>query len=286
MRPSRRRLLRRVLTALVLLALSLVLVAGRAADHLILGRNREAIDPGPLRRERVAYGDQTAECWVARSPGAASREPEAFVLFFVGKTDRADRWTDDVAAAWGDRPVEVWGVNYPGSGGSTGPPRLARVTPAALAAYDRIRQHANGRPVFAQAASFGTTAALAVAARRPVAGMVLMNPPPLRQLILGQHGWWNLWLLAGVAARRVPPDLDSLANAARSNGPAVFVLHGADEVIPPKYQHRVVAAYAGPKRLIKMPGARHADALSKEASAELAAASDWLWAQAVGGPGP
>ena len=115
--------------------------------------------------------------------------------------------------------------------------------------------------------------------------MVLMNPPPLRQLILGQHGWWNLWLLAGVAAWRVPPDLDSIANAARSPGPAVFVLRG-DEVIPPKYQHRVAAAYAGPKRIINMPGARHADPLSKEASAELAAATDWLWEQAVRGPDP
>src|SRR5687767_13042488 len=103
MRPPRRLLLR-LLTALIVLALSLVLLAGCAADHLVLGRNRETIDPGPLRREVVSYGTETAECWVARSPGAASREPQAFVLFFVGKTDRADRWTDDVAAAWGDRP--------------------------------------------------------------------------------------------------------------------------------------------------------------------------------------
>ena len=109
--PSRRRLFRRLLTALAVFALSLVLLAGCAADHLILGRNRETIDPGPLRREFIPYGHETAECWVARSPGAATREPEAFVLFFVGKTDRADRWTDEVAAAWGDRPVEVWGMN-------------------------------------------------------------------------------------------------------------------------------------------------------------------------------
>jgi len=40
-------------------------------------------------------------------------------------------------------------------------------------------------------------AALSVAARRPVAGLVLQNPPPLRQLIMGHYGWWNLWLVAG-----------------------------------------------------------------------------------------
>ena len=38
-------------------------------------------------------------------------------------------------------------MNHPGSGGSTGPPRLARVAPAALATYDRMQHQASGRPV-------------------------------------------------------------------------------------------------------------------------------------------
>jgi hypothetical protein len=35
-----------------------------------------------------------------------------------------------------------------------------------------------------------------VAANRPCAGLVLTNPPPLRNMILQRFGWWNLWLLA------------------------------------------------------------------------------------------
>jgi pimeloyl-ACP methyl ester carboxylesterase len=257
--------------------------AGCVADLFVLGSNRQRIDPGGLTRQVVAVEGRTVECWTARSAGATDKEPKAFVLFFVGKSDRAERWTAAVAGAWGDYPVEVWGMNYLGSGGSSGAARLSRVTPAALAVYDEVKRRAAGRPVFAQAASFGTVAALSVAARRPIDGMVLENPPPLRQLIVGEHGWWNLWLFAGLVSQKVPADLDSLANARRSSAPAVFILHGDDEVVPPKYQRRVVDAYAGPKRTVTMPG-KHAAALTRKASEAVAAGRRWLWESRVADP--
>ena len=155
------------------------------------------------------------------------------MLFFPGKGSRAEAWTGMVAEAWGERAVEVWGMNWPGFGGTTGPARLDRVGPTAVRAYDAVAREARGRPVFLQAASFGTAAALRVAAERPgVAGAVLHKPPPLRELILGGYGWWNLWLFAGPIARKVPADLDSLANGARAKAPAVFLVHGADGIIP------------------------------------------------------
>jgi hypothetical protein len=122
----------------------------------------------------------------------------------------------------------------------------------------------------------GTTAALCVVARRPVAGLVLHNPPPLRQLILGHYGWWNLWLLAIPVSAQIPHDLDSVANAARCHAPAVFVLSGADHVVPPQYQRLVVDAYAGPKRLIAVPGAPHNAPLPREAGQQLQHDIDWL----------
>ena len=168
-------------------------------------------------------------------------------------------------------------MNYPGFGGSSGPSQLSQVGPTALGTYDVLKQTAAGRPVFLQAASFGTAPALHVAARRPVAGLVLHKPPPLKQLILGSYGWWNLWLLAGPVAARIPDDLDSLANASRAKSPAVFLLHGSDQIIAPRHQRRVAAAYAGQKRVIDMPGARHDDPLTREASQQMAEALQWLW---------
>ncbi|MDB5300310.1 MAG: hypothetical protein JWO87_1973 [Phycisphaerales bacterium] len=267
------------LRAIIALCL-LLCTCGCVGDRLILGSNSEKIDPAGAHRQIVRANGRAVECWVARSPGAkqpGGRQPEAFLLVFIGKGDRADRWIAAVADAWGGRAVEVWGMNYAGSGGSEGPPQLSRVGPDALETYDAIRRIAVKRPIFIQAGSFGTTAALCVAARRPISGLVLQNPPPLRQLILGHYGWWNLWLLAGPAALQIPPDLDSLANAARVRSPAVFIMAGDDEVIPPPYQNRVYAAYAGPKRRIDMPGARHSDPLTREAAEEFANGRDWLW---------
>ena len=83
----------------------------------------------------------------AQSPAAKKESPRAFVLLFVGNEDRADKYPAPMAAEFGDQPVEVWGVNYPGFGGSTGPAHLNRFGPAALAAYDALAARANGRPI-------------------------------------------------------------------------------------------------------------------------------------------
>ena len=264
-----------VLVCIVLL--TVVVVAQGCADNLVLWANHESIDPGKARRKVIRVDGRDVECWIIRSPGATDREPQAFVLYFVGKGDRADRWIGAVANAWGERPVELWGMNYPGSGGSEGPPRLAAVGPDALATYDALKQVAGSRPIFVHAGSFGTTAALCVAARRPMDGLFLQNPAPLRQLILGYYGWWNLWLIAGPVAMQLPADLDAVENAAHSKAPAVFVMAGADQVIPPPYHRLVSDAYAGPKRIIDNPGARHDDPLTREAARQFHDGVDWIW---------
>ena len=103
---------------------------------------------------------------------------------------------------WNDRAVEIWGMNYPGFGGSAGPARLSKMGPSAVAAFDELERHAGDRPIVVYGASIGAAAALHVAASRPadIAGLILHNPPPLREMILRRFGWWNLWLLAGPVA--------------------------------------------------------------------------------------
>ncbi len=262
----------------ILLCLAAPIVPlGCSANELVLGSNRSTVDPHHARRQMIDVDGRAVEIWHDRSPGAATAEPRAYSLFFTGKADRADRWTSAVAEAWGDKPIEVWGVNYPGSGGTEGPVRLDRVIPDAVGAFDALRRTAGTRPIYLQGASFGTAAALGVAARRPVSGLILQNPAALHQLILGRYGWWNLWLIAGPVARQIPADLDAIASAQRAMMPAVFLQSGGDEIIPARYQQFVVDAYAGPKHVIQMPYARHADALTSEAAAKLKTDRDWLW---------
>jgi hypothetical protein len=267
---------RKLLIAFLLVAIAIVGVDCNA-NRLILGSNHDMVSAGTAHREIVKASGRSVECWVARSQGPQTQEPEAFVLFFVGKGALVNEWIDAIAQAWNPRRVEVWGMNYPGSGGSDGPVQLSLVSPDALAVYDAIKLRAGTRPVFIQASSFGTTAALSVAARRSVAGLVLQNPPPLRQLILGRYGWWNLWLIAGPVASQVPPELDSLANAAHCSAPAIFILSGSDNNVPPSYQRRVVDSYAGPKRIINRPDAGHDTPLAREAAAELKNGKEWMW---------
>lgn len=253
---SKRRILARVLAVAVLLYVSfaLLLACTHATDRLLLHPTTHPLDTHGATRELLKLGDGSqVELFHARSPGARLAEPAAFVLFFVGNADRADRWATSTAEGWGQRPVHVTGMNYPGFGGSTGPARLAGIPRAAAATFDHLRKMAGTRPILVQGNSMGTTAALYLAAHRDVAGVSLQNPPPLREVILGSHGWWNLWLGAGPIALLVPGELDSIANARRAKAPAVFILSLHDEIVPHHNQRQVYEAYAGPKTLLEYP---------------------------------
>jgi hypothetical protein len=179
---------------------------------------------------------------------------------------------------WNDRAVEIWGMNYPGFGGSTGPARLSLIGPAALTTFDELRDHADDQPIVSFGTSIGATAALYVAASRPagIAGLILHNPVPLREMILRRFGWWNLWLLAGPVALQIPKALDSTANARTIRVRAIFLLAEKDEIVPPRYHRLVVNAYAGEKRVIALHGAYHNDPIEGAAQADLNDAVGWL----------
>jgi pimeloyl-ACP methyl ester carboxylesterase len=246
-------------------------------DRLILFPTTTSIDTHGAARKTVPFGNGQLELWTARSHLAQARgQPEIYVLRFYGNADRADRWVTAEAEAWNDRAVEIWGMNYPGFGGSTGPARVDRIGPAALVAFDALQASAGQRPIVLYGASLGTTAALHVAARRSVAGLILHNPLALRPIILRHFGWWNLWLLAGPLALQIPRDLDSIANAQAIRAPAIFLLAERDEIIPPRYHKLVVDAYAGQKRVISLPGAQHNDPIEGIGLAEFYHALDWL----------
>ena len=254
-----------------------VILFGRLPDHLILFPTRAPIDAGGAVRKTIPFQNGELELWTAISRRAQQNgRVDTYVLRFYGNADRAERWVASEADEWNDRAVEIWGMNYPGFGGSTGPARLSRIGPAALTAFDELQHHVNGQPIVLYGASLGTSAALHIAAHRPVAGLILHNPPPLRQMILRQFGWWNLWLLAGPIALQIPRDLDSVSNAKAIHVPAIFLLADKDEVVAPRFHRLVVEAYAGEKRVISLPGAYHNDPIESAALAELNRALAWL----------
>ena len=266
----------RIVLAIVAAYLILILF-GHLPDHLILFPTKAPIDAGEAARKMVPFQNGELEVWTAKSYRAKQQAgADIYVLRFYGNADRADRWVAAEAEEWNGRAVEIWGMNYPGFGRSTGPARLSRIGPAAIAAFDELKRHAAGRPIVLYGASLGSAAALHVARQRPVAGLILHNPLPLRQMILRRFGWWNLWLFAGPIALQIPRDLDSISNAKAIQTPAIFLLAEKDEIVPPRYHRLVVDAYAGQKRVISLPGAYHNDPVEGAALAELNHALDWL----------
>jgi len=266
--------------AIILLAiyLPIVLFAG-LPDRLLLFPTRWRIDAGDATRKTIPFENGSLEIWTAQSELAKQRGgPELFMLRFYGNADRAERWPAQEAEMWNQRAVEVWGVNYPGFGGSTGPVRLSRIGPAAIAAFDAFKEKAGDRPVIVFGTSIGTTAALHIAAHRRVTGLILQNPPALKQMILRQFGWWNLWLLAGPIAAQIPGELDNIANAKLVHAPVIFLLADRDEVVAPRFQKLVVESYAGERRIIPLPGAGHNSPISSSAVAELNNSLEWLLA--------
>src|SRR3954465_9249400 len=170
--------IRGMLPGVPLLPWAIVLLTTGCADQLLLHPWTEPMDAhGATRFELPIDGGRMVEIWKARSPALAPGEtPEAYVLEFTGNGTRAEEIATFVAAnKWKAYKVEAWCVNYPGYGASTGPAKLASIPPTALAAYAALARESHGRPILACGNSMGTTAALYVAAHRPVAAMLLQG---------------------------------------------------------------------------------------------------------------
>jgi len=262
--------------------LSVMLFRG-CADFAILHPTTYVIDvPGATPKDLPVPGPGgTVEVFVQRTPGCGGRDPAAYVLRFCGNGERAEDAIGAELQRWARFPVEVWAENHPGYGRSSTPCTLSSLAPAALAAYDALAHLAAHKPIFVTGISLGTTDALYVAANRPVDGLILHNPPPLRELIVGAYAGGVMKLLAPAVSRQVPADLDSMTNARRSRSPAVFLLADHDTVVPPKFQKMVYDAYAGPKRRIDLHHAGHNTPVYGAAEQQLQAEMDWLWNTAI-----
>jgi hypothetical protein len=251
---------------------------GCASDFLLAPSTDHHASLGAVSRT-VRTDDGTIEIWTERSKACTGREPEAFVLEFCGNGERAEDITWFAAERWGGHPVEVWCMNYPGYGGSTGPAKLHRIPPAALATYDALKSVAGDRPIFIEATSIGTTCGLYVASKRSAAALILQNPPPLRRLIMQRHGWWNLWLLATPVALQIPSEMNSTGTAPGVAAPACFLLSDRDDIVPPNYHQMVVDAYAGPKTVIRLPNAGHNSPVDAGSEKILRTWIDQQWTQ-------
>ena len=98
-----------------------VIFLGRLPDHLILfpstARMDATSDSQNYPVSKRLSGNLDGEIETSRSRGS----PGYLCFALLRKMrDRAEHWVEAEAEAWNGRAVEVWGMNYPGFGGSTG----------------------------------------------------------------------------------------------------------------------------------------------------------------------
>jgi len=252
----------------------------RLADRLVLMPSRHPIDPGGKKRRMIPFQDGHLEAWTLTTGDEADARPaDLFILKFSGNASRAELTTEHPAEMWPDLKCEVWSINKPGYGGSSGRASLRGLPAAAEAAFEAVLAEADGRPIIVAGNSIGTTLALYLAARHQIAGLLLRNPVPLAELIYERYGWWNLYLGSALVARQVPSELDTVSNAAKCTAPALFLQSGADTLVPPAFQQRIIEAYAGEKQCFVIEGAEHHTPLTEADMDTYQQHTDWLRGQ-------
>ena len=260
-------------------------ILGWVTDRLILEPTRHEIHVPDIEREVLDFADGHLEIWVHRfgpcGDGRAKGEPEFYVLKFPGTASRAENAVALVESCWPDSCIEVWAVNPPGYGGSSGQASLSHIPAMASRALEEVKKVARDKPLVVAGGSLGSVSALYLAANYPVDAMLVQNPPALREVIQGQGRWWHFNWATRLIANQVPEALDSVRNASNVRAPGVFSVAGKDRIVPAEYQQKIVDAYAGPKRVAYRPEADHHTPLSGEDLQQLRSLATWLRQDAV-----
>jgi abhydrolase domain-containing protein 17 len=152
-----------------------------------------------------------------------------------------------------DNGFSVIGYDYRGYGASTGGPPTAHGASRDLAAVYRHATQELGVPtsqLILYGRSVGSGPATELAAREPVAGLILESP-------------FTSAFVVVTRVRLLPFDRFANLRHIRDVEAPVLVIHGVDdEVIPVAHGRRLYDAAPGPKQAFWVEGARHNDVLS------------------------
>jgi len=208
------------------------------------------------QREALARRADVAEVWLTAADGTRVhawhlRAGPALVIYFGGNAEEVS-WMLDAARA-GAPGVSWLLVDYRGYGLSEGSPSQKALIADALALYDHATKLPGVDPqrVYAFGRSLGSGVAVALAAQRPLRGLILSTPYDSLRDVAMRYYWFLpvRWLLKH--------PFDSVALAPRLDTPLLCLIAGRDEVIPPAHAERLYEAWRGPKRRVFMASATH-----------------------------
>jgi hypothetical protein len=242
-----------VVTVLVALAVALSLLLFVLQDHLIFHPQ----PVGDARRAQIAAGFPAArEVFVEAVDGTrlhawhVGTGPD-LVLYFGGNAEEVSSMLGPAAAEIAQASWLL--TDYRGYGASAGSPSEARLVADALRWYDYAEREIKPARVFAFGRSLGSGVAVALAARRTLAGVILITPYDSVLAVAKRHYPYVpvRWLLRH--------RFDSIALAPELEISMLCLIAGRDELIPPLHAERLYDAWKGPKRKLVLADAPHGD---------------------------
>lgn len=190
-----------------------------------------------------------------------AREGHPTVLYFHGNADRVDRF-EFLARSLAERGTGLLALSYRGYPGSTGTPSETGLIADGIAAYDWLVSRSGG-PVILLGQSLGSGVAVAVAAERLVAGVVLIS------------AYDSILELARRTYSFVPvaPFLkDPFRSDLRIGGidtPKLFIHGRLDTLVPVARGEALFGAAPEPKRMLILDEAGHNDIWSERVLREI-----------------
>ena len=180
--------------------------------------------------------------WVVERPGGRA------LLYFGGNAEDVAGNIDLFAEAFPEHSLYL--VNYRGYGGSSGRPSEAGLVADALAVFDQVQtRHAD---VAVMGRSLGSGVAVQLAAKRPVAKLVLVTA--FDSLVNVAKEYFR-WLPVGLLMQ---DRYESASRAREVTAPVLIVIAGEDEIIPRARSEALAKAFApGQVQVVVVPGVGH-----------------------------
>jgi uncharacterized protein len=173
------------------------------------------------------------------------------MLYFGGNAEEVS-WM--IEAAQANAPGASWLLSdYRGYGQSAGAPSEKALVADAIALYDHAVKQLAADPerVYGFGRSLGSGVAVALAAERPLAGLILVTPFDSLAAVAKRYYWYLPvdWMLKH--------RFDSVARAPQMKTPLLCLIAERDEVIPAVHGERLCDAWGGPKRKVLLAQAGH-----------------------------
>ncbi len=184
------------------------------------------------------------------------------ILYFGGGNFQTGLNGLKVAKQFEALGVNLFMVDYPGYGDSSGKPSVAAMRNDGLSAYDflRTQPEVSGTDIVVHGFSMGTEVASYVAANRPVSGLVLESPlTTIKQLVHNLIPWYER-LFVTVHLAKPLQGINSESYLKKYTGPLLLLVGSKDTTAPPSQARELLRESATPtdrKILDVVPGHGH-----------------------------